>query len=217
MLELELSQQSNRPKKFLFLGAHCDDIEIGCGGAILQLAASYPEAEVHWVVFSGNDIRIEETRMAANMFAGDQVKISCRNFRNSFFPSETVSIKEFFEEIKQDFEPDVIFTHFRDDFHQDHRVISELTWNTFRSHLILEYEIPKYDSDMGNPSVFLPLTKSDAEQKAQIIMQAFVSQHHRQWFSADTFLALLRLRGIQCNAAEGYAEAYFSRKLTLNL
>lgn len=217
MLELNLQQGSERPGKFLFLGAHCDDIEIGCGGAMLQLATNYPEAEIHWVVFSGNELRSAETREAARQFAGVQVKLSCKNFRNSFFPSEIVPIKEYFEEIKQDFDPDMIFTHFRDDFHQDHRVISELTWNTFRSHLVLEYEIPKYDGDLGNPSVFLPLTESDAERKAEIIVKAFASQHSRQWFSSDTFMALLRLRGIQCNAAEGYAEAYYARKLTLNI
>ena len=217
MLELILNNATAVPEKFLFLGAHCDDIEIGCGAAILQLTQNYPEAEVEWIVFSSDEIRIAETQTAARLFAGEQASISCKGFRNGFFPSEFARIKEFFEEIKQNMNPDVIFTHYRNDLHQDHRVISELTWNTFRSHLIFEYEIPKFDSDLGNPSVFLPVVKSVAEQKTQIIMDAFVSQHHRQWFSPDTFLALLRLRGIQCNAPEGYAEAYYSRKLTLLL
>lgn len=217
MLELLLNSWSTAPGKILFLGAHSDDIEIGCGAVILQLAQNFPETEMHWVVFSSDETRTEETQTAARLFAGEQISVSCKHFRNSFFPAEFARIKEFFEKIKQDIDPDVIFTHYGDDLHQDHRIISELTWNTFRSHLIFEYEIPKYDSDLGNPSVFLPVTKSVAEQKAKIIMDAFISQHHRQWFSSDTFLSLLRLRGIQCNAPDGYAEAYYSRKLTLRI
>lgn len=200
---------------FLFLGAHCDDIEIGTGALQLQLSKQYPEAQIYWVVFSNNPVRADETTAAAKRFTSDQAKIYFGDFRNAFFPSEQVKIKAFFESLKQRLEPDVIFTHFHQDAHQDHRLVSELTHNTFRSHLIFEYEIPKYDGDLSNPPVFIPVSREDAERKANILMEAFPSQTNRQWFSADTFMAIMRLRGVQCNAPEGFAEAFYAKKILL--
>jgi len=165
VLELFPNYPADNPGKFLLLGAHSDDIEIGCAASILQLVEKRPDAEILWVVYSADEKRAEETRTAARLLGGKQVKVICRNFRESFFPHDYTAIKESFEEIKQSFNPDVVFTHYREDHHQDHRVISELTWNTFRSHLIFEYEILKYDGDLGNPSVFVPVTKAVAEIK----------------------------------------------------
>ncbi|MGV6816464.1 MAG: PIG-L deacetylase family protein [Thiotrichales bacterium] len=217
MLPLLLDLPISNTPVFLFLGAHCDDIEIGTGALQGQLARQYPEARIHWVVFSGNPVRAEETRFAAKRFTSNLAEVEIHDFRNAFFPAEFASIKNAFEVLKQRFQPDVIFTHYNHDAHQDHRIISELTRNTFRSHLIFEYEIPKYDGDLGNPSVFIPVSRKDAEQKAAVLLEAFPSQNSRQWFSTETFMAIMRLRGIQCDAPEGYAEAFYTKKVALKL
>lgn len=205
----------DRPPKILLLGAHCDDIEIGCGGLVNQLVTTHPDADVRWIVFSSTDERAKEARDAANTFSHGVAKASCETFRNGFFPSEFDLIKDYFETLKRNFDPDLIITHYKQDGHQDHRVIADLTWNTYRSHTILEYEIIKYDGDLGNPGVFFPLTKQQAQNKAALIFQAFKSQQHRQWFTEDTFMGLMRIRGIQCDAPDGFAECFYSRKLCL--
>jgi LmbE family N-acetylglucosaminyl deacetylase len=216
MRSLSLSENSASRLNILCLGAHSDDIEIGCGGTILRLAAQYPNALFHWVVFSGNEVRAEEARRAAALFAG---KNSLRGpllqtFRDGFMPFHGEEVKSVFEELKTIF-PDVVFTHNRNDAHQDHRLLAELTWNTFRDHFILEYEIPKYDGDMGHPCVFVPLDAEVCKRKVQYLMDTFQSQRSKSWFQSDTFLSLLRLRGMECNAPSGYAEAFYCRKLTL--
>lgn len=218
MLKLNFDLNGRGEPRFLFLGAHCDDIEIGCGGTVLELLARYPKATVDWIVLSSGKARAAEARRAAKLFLANARKprVTIKNFRNSFFPTEAAEIKEYFEEIKRSLSPDVVFTHHRDDLHQDHRIVGELTWNTFRDHLILEYEVPKYDGGLGSPNVFVPLTRTIADRKIEIVMQAFKSQRSKAWFSADTFAALLRLRGIECNAADGLAEAYYARKVVLN-
>jgi LmbE family N-acetylglucosaminyl deacetylase len=136
------------------------------------------------------------------------------NFRDGFFPFEGEQIKNFFEGLKR-VSPDLILTHNRKDAHQDHRLIAELTWNTFRNHLILEYEIPKYDGDMGQPSVFVPIEAEIYQKKVRYLMDAFESQRQKRWFQQETFLSLMRLRGMECNAPSGYAEAFYCRKLIL--
>jgi LmbE family N-acetylglucosaminyl deacetylase len=198
------------------LGAHSDDIEIGCGGTILRLKEQYPECRLHWVVFSALGVRKAEAQRAADLFAGSRLeRLHLKEFQDGFMPFAGAEIKAFFEELKQTVSPDLILTHQRHDAHQDHRLLSELTWNTFRNHFILEYEIPKYDGDIGQPSVFVPLTREVCETKVSHLMDAFSSQRSKAWFQESTFQALLRLRGMEANAPSGYAEAFYCRKLLL--
>jgi LmbE family N-acetylglucosaminyl deacetylase len=201
----------------LCLGAHSDDIEIGCGGTILRFLHIYKNCEVTWVVFSAKAQRRREAMSSAGRFLKDarQKTIITKRFKESFFPYRGEEIKGCFERLKNQVAPDLIFTHYRHDLHQDHRVISELTWNTFRKHQILEYEIPKYDGDLGQPNVFVPLTQSLCEKKVKCLMDGFSTQRSRQWFTEDAFYALLRLRGIEANAPEKFAEAFYGRKIVL--
>ena len=219
MLKLQFDKPTDSSCHILCLGAHADDIEIGCGGTILTLLDVYPHVECYWVVFSADQQRASEARHSADSFLKHaQVKhIVIQDFRESFFPYVGAAIKEYFETLKRAFSPDLIFTHSRNDLHQDHRLISELTWNTFRNHLILEYEIPKYDGELGAPNLFVPLAEPVYHKKLQYILDSFPSQRHRGWFDQETFLAILRLRGVECNAPSKYAEAFFCRKAVLAL
>jgi LmbE family N-acetylglucosaminyl deacetylase len=216
MMQLKLNVEKNGPLNVLCLGCHSDDIEIGCGGTILRLAEEYPGAVFHWVVFSALGVRREEAQRAATLFAGEsRLKGPLLNsFKDGFMPFAGAEVKAVFEELKS-IAPDIIFTQNRKDFHQDHRLIAELTWNTFRNHLILEYEIPKYDGDMGQPTVFVPLEMEVCQKKVEYLLEAFQSQHAKRWFQKDTFFSLMRLRGMECNAPSGYAEAFYSHKLVL--
>lgn len=200
--------------RILCLGAHSDDIEIGCGGALLRLMREYPGLSVHWVVLSSDAQREAEARASAEAFLAEieQKQIVVERFRDGFFPYSGGEIKGYFEQLKL-VQPDLIFTHYRHDLHQDHRVVCDLTWNTFRDHMILEYEIPKYDGDMGVPNVFVPLSRELGQAKVQHLMAHFASQRSKRWFTDDTFLALLRLRGIESGAQDHYAEAFYARKL----
>jgi LmbE family N-acetylglucosaminyl deacetylase len=216
MIGLKLDAGAKKPLQVLCLGSHSDDIEIGCGGTVLRLAEQYPGCEFHWVVFSAIGVREEEARRAASLFV-DAAHLKgplLKEFRDGFMPFAGAEVKATFEELKA-ICPDVIFTHNRKDAHQDHRLIAELTWNTFRSHLILEYEIPKYDGDLGQPNLFVPLETETYQKKVRYIMDAFQSQHPKHWFKPETFLALMRLRGMECNAPSGHAEAFYCRKLVL--
>jgi LmbE family N-acetylglucosaminyl deacetylase len=216
MLDLQINQAEQEPT-LLFVGAHCDDIEIGCGGTVLALARRYPKARVHWVVLSSGAEREKEAREAARMLLGPQIDATVRieDFRISYFPAQFASIKDFFEDLKKTVAPDVVFTHYRNDLHQDHRVASELTLNAFRDHAVLEYEIPKFDGDLGAPSAFVALTEADVARKVKVLMDVYATQRNKQWFSPETFRGLMRIRGIECNAADGYAEAFYVRKLRL--
>ena len=215
----EVSFFRAKPQCILFLGAHCDDIEIGCGGTILNIVAHAPETKIVCITLSSEGPRAAETQAATErLLAGAKdAVIEVKTFKGSYFPYIGADIKEFIEDVKKRFAPDVIFSHRRGDLHQDHRITNELTWNTFRDHLILEYEITKYDGDIGVPNTFVPLTRRQLQEKIDALMDCFKSQLHRQWFTRDTFEAIARLRGIECNAPEGYAEAFFVRKLRLNL
>jgi LmbE family N-acetylglucosaminyl deacetylase len=203
--------------KLLCLGAHPDDIEIGCGGTVLRLAAEVPDLFVHWIVFSGDGERASEARNAAAALLGDAGKhrVEILKFRDGYFPSQGAEIKDFFEALKRDVEPSVVLTHWRGDAHQDHRLVAGLTHNTFRNHLVLEYEIPKYDGDLGNPNVFVPLSQSQMNRKIEAIRRHFPSQHGRDWFTDETFQAMARLRGIGCRAPEGFAEAFHASKIVI--
>lgn len=217
MLSLFLSRNPAASLKVLCLGAHSDDIEIGCGGTILRLREEYPHCSFHWAVFSAIGVREAEARQAAALFAGPAALHPplLKDFKDGYMPFAGADVKNVFEDLKRAITPDLILTHNRADAHQDHRLISELTWNTFRDHLVLEYEIPKYDGDLGQPEVFMPLSAELCQTKIQYLMDAFPSQHCRRWFRQDTFSSLMRLRGMQCNAPSGYAEAFYCRKVVL--
>ena len=217
MIPLGFSAELTSPLRFLCLGAHSDDIEIGCGGTVLQLAVMYPNCLFHWVVFSAVGVRASEAERAAALFTSP-----CRldgpflkAFPDGFMPFVGSAVKTVFEELKQTISPDVIFTHNLKDAHQDHRLVAELTWNTFRDHTILEYEIPKYDGDLGQPGVFVPLRTAICQTKVHRILDTFASQRDKRWFQQETFLSLMRLRGMECNASSGYAEAFYCRKIAL--
>jgi LmbE family N-acetylglucosaminyl deacetylase len=216
MFPLTLRHDAASPLTVLCLGAHSDDIEIGCGGTIQRLAQQYPNSVFHWVVFSALGVRAAEAKRAAELFAGATALRGplLKAFQDGFMPFVGGEVKAIFEELKAT-SPDLILTHNRHDAHQDHRLLAELTWNTFRDHLILEYEIPKYDGDLGQPNLFVPLESELCEKKVHYILEAFPSQHSKRWFRRDTFFSLLRLRGMECNAPSGYAEAFYCRKLTL--
>jgi LmbE family N-acetylglucosaminyl deacetylase len=216
MMHLNLGAGKNGPLQILCLGCHSDDIEIGCGGAVLQLAEQYPDCEFHWVVFSAHGPRRAEAEQGSELFVGTRLKNRMlKEFPDAFMPFVGAEVKKFFEELKRSVSPDLIFTHSRRDAHQDHRLIAELTWNSFRNHFILEYEIPKYDGDMGQPSVFVPLRTEQYEKKIRFLMEAFKTQQGKGWFEPETFLALMRLRGMECNAESGYAEAFYCRKIII--
>jgi LmbE family N-acetylglucosaminyl deacetylase len=217
MIPLSFHGNIGKPLQVLCLGCHSDDIEIGCGGTILRLAEEHPDAVFHWVVFSACGIRAAEARKGAELFVGPGrlSGLELKTFRDGFMPFVGAEVKDAFEELKGEVAPDLVFTHSRKDSHQDHRLIAELTWNTFRNHLILEYEVPKYDGDMGQPGVFVPLENSFYQKKVQYLMDVFGSQRSKRWFEEQTFLSLMRLRGMECNSASGYAEAFYCRKLVL--
>jgi LmbE family N-acetylglucosaminyl deacetylase len=216
MMKLNLSPGSGGRLKVLCLGAHSDDIEIGCGGTILRLAEQYPECAFHWVVFSAIGVRKAEACRAAELFASTKIDQSLwREFPDTRMPFVGTEVRDVFEELKTAVSPDLVFTHYRDDAHQDHRLISELTRNAFRDHVILEYEIPKYDGDLGRPSVYVPLDRELYQNKIRYIMETFQSQTSKRWFEESTFLSLMRLRGMECNSPSGYAEAFYCHKLVL--
>lgn len=202
----------------LALGAHSDDIEIGASGTLRRLVAAAPDATFVWVVFAAQGQREDEARSSAMSILGDsdRHRILLHSFKDGFFPYEGAQLKAVFEQLKHECQPDIIFTHHTADLHQDHRLVGELTWNTFRNHLILEYEIPKYDGGLGSPNVFVPLTREEVDVKIGGLMRYFESQRTKSWFTDDLFLGLMRLRGVECQSPTNYAEAFYARKLILN-
>jgi LmbE family N-acetylglucosaminyl deacetylase len=215
-MELNLSRKGV-PLEVLCLGAHGDDIEIGCGGTVLKLLMTHAKCRFVWVVLSGDAARKKEAEMSAAAFlagaAGKTVII--KDFRDGFFPYGGGELKDYFERLKGETNPDLIFAPRREDLHQDHRVVSELAWNTFRDHLILEYEIPKYDGDLGAPNVFVHLDEEICRKKVELTLGSFKTQRPNAWFTEETFRAVLRLRGVESNAPSGYAEGFTARKAVL--
>ena len=211
MLELQIGAL----RSMLCLGAHCDDIEIGAGATILKLVAAHSGLRVHWVVFSSTEERAAEARASAADFlrGAASADVQMKTFSDGFFPAEGQAIKQYFEELKARVTPDLVLTHYRDDRHQDHRTISDLTWNTFRDHLVLEYEIPKYDGDLGQPNFFVPVDDQQRAFKVDAILRRYASQRSKDWFTAETFNALMRIRGVECRSRTGYAEAFHARKI----
>ena len=216
MIGLDLRWDGGGALSVLALGAHSDDIEIGCGGTLLTLQERYP-LDVTWVVLGASGEREHEARVSAERFlerAADG-RVLVEGFEDSFFPYHGEPIKRRFEELKAERSPDVVLTHTRFDLHQDHRLLCELTWNTFRDQLVLEYEVPKWDGDLGAPNVFVPLDEATAERKIELLLECFPTQAGRPWFTADLFRSLLRLRGMESASASGLAEAFYGRKLVL--
>jgi LmbE family N-acetylglucosaminyl deacetylase len=201
----------------LCIGAHCDDIEIGCGGTLLRWSREWRDTQFVWALFSNEGERADESRAAAARIhaAGLPANVNFLGFRASYFPAQFSEIKNAFESLKRSVTPDLILTHHIADRHQDHSLLAELTWNTWRNNQILEYEIPKYEGDLGHPNFFVSIDKIDQEKKEEILMSCFPSQYHRGWFSADTFRAVARLRGVECAAPSGFAEAFHARKIRI--
>jgi LmbE family N-acetylglucosaminyl deacetylase len=217
MRALSLSDTARPLHRVLAIGAHSDDIEIGCGGTLMRLRAQHQRLELAWLVLSAHGARADEARASAAILCAGaaRTEMVIHSFRDGFLPYEGASVKEAFEDLKKIFDPDLIFTHFGRDAHQDHRLVSELTWNTFRDHLILEFEIPKYDGDMGSPNVFVRLDEELVQRKVAHLATYFPSQSGKHWFSEDVFRSVLRLRGMECNSPSRYAEAFYARKLSL--
>ena len=207
----------SKAKSVLCIGAHPDDIEIGCGGTILALLESNPDLKLDWVVLGCNDIRKIEARAAFEAWTDRRANcfLHLFDFEDTLFPSQIVDIKRAMHKLSESIQPDLIFTHRREDFHQDHRTLAEVTWNTFRGHLILEYEIAKYEGDLGNPNVFVALTDRIALKKSEMLMNLFPTQQTKPWYSSETFQAIMRLRGIEAKSASGFAEAFHGRKIWL--
>lgn len=214
---LSLNLPASEPLTVLCIGAHCDDIEIGCGGSLMTLQERFPNAAFEWVIFTSEGERATESRKAAAAIHqySASFKVDVLNFRTSYLPYQGADVKDQFERIKERVQPHLILTHCVQDRHQDHKLIAELTWNTFRDHLVLEYEIPKYEGDLGHPNFFVPLSDAIVTRKLDMLMSCFPSQQTRPWFSRDMFQAHLRLRGIECNASSGHAEAFHARKITI--
>jgi LmbE family N-acetylglucosaminyl deacetylase len=216
MLHLRLNRGSDEELTILCVGAHCDDIEIGCGGTLLHLKSLFRRLKFHWVVLSATEPRRQEAKRAAELFTiGCEQEVILKDYRDGFLPYSGGQVKDLFEEMKGQVDPDLIFTHWRGDAHQDHRLISELTWNTFRNHLILEYEIPKYDGDLGRPNVYVPLDASLCQEKVSHVLAAFESQRAKHWFDRELFVSLMRIRGMESGSSSGYAEAFYAPKLVL--
>jgi LmbE family N-acetylglucosaminyl deacetylase len=211
---VSLFEPRSSARRILALGAHPDDIEIGCGGTILRLVAERRELDVLWAVFAATPERAREARASADAFleGAATAKVVVRNHRDGFLPYSGAAVKDDFEALKREFDPDVVFTHHREDRHQDHRLVSDLAWNTWRNHLILEYEIPKYDGDLGSPNLFSWLPPSTVDRKIALILDHFQSQVGKPWFTADLFRAVARVRGMEAAAPEGLAEAFYCRK-----
>ena len=204
-------------RRVLALGSHSDDIEIGCGATLLALTRARPEVEVTWVVLGAEGRREREARASAEAFmaAAPRSEVIVHGFRDGFFPYVGGEVKDVFEDLKSRLEPDLILTHARHDLHQDHRLVCELTWNTWRDHLILEYEIPKYDGDLGTPNVFVPISEEIAKEKVRLVLQAFETQSGKHWFDKELFFGLMRVRGMEGRSSSGYAEAFTCRKVSL--
>jgi LmbE family N-acetylglucosaminyl deacetylase len=217
MHRLSLWSPPSGARRILALGAHADDIEIGCGGTLLRWLGEHDGLDVTWVVFCSTAERAREAEASANSFLTGAARshVLVKSFRDGFLPTEAARVKEAFEELKKELSPDVILTHYREDRHQDHRLLSDLTWNTWRNHLILEFEIPKYDGDFGSPNVFVPLGVATLERKVELILQAFPTQAGKAWFTADLFRAVARIRGMECSAPDQFAEAFYCRKAVL--
>jgi len=217
MLDLILNSSKRRALRILCVGAHCDDIEIGCGATLRMLQRRKEGLIIDWVVLSGAEERRQETQRAMRLLVRSSRRGELRfgDFPDGRFPAAYTEIKSFCELLKRRSRPDLILCHERDDRHQDHRVVNEMIWNTFRDHVVLEYEVPKWDGGLGQPNVYVPLDAKDAGAKVDALLKSYPTQAGKDWFTRDTFMAMLRLRGLECRSPSGYAEAFYGRKLLL--
>jgi len=214
---LRLESITGRPLRILCLGAHADDLEIGCGGTILHLIRAHPGIHCRWVIWSGDPVRAAEARDAAAkvLHGAGRADVAVEAFRDGFFPDQWSDIKAKFESLKAEGRPDLVLTHHRADRHQDHRIIADLTWNTWRDDLILEYEIPKYEGDLHTPNLYVPLDRTTVDRKIEILLSGFASQRGKPWYDAETFRGLMRIRGVECGSPTGYAEGFHAPKAIL--
>jgi LmbE family N-acetylglucosaminyl deacetylase len=219
MVSLALPVVGRRALRVLCLGAHADDIEIGCGGTLLELRRRRPAPDIRWVVFSGDSTRAAEARRGAAGLLGAAAgrRVTTCDFRDGYFPGMFAEIKEMVQSLAREHQPDVVFTHARHDRHQDHRVLSDLAWNAFRRQLILEYEIPKWDGDLAPANLYVPLSRQSLERKVRVLESVYATQRSKDWFDAGTFRGLARIRGLECRSPSGFAEAFQARKLTLGV
>jgi LmbE family N-acetylglucosaminyl deacetylase len=216
MLKFNLFNNNLKPK-ILCLGAHSDDIEIGCGGTILKIVEEYPQAQFHWVVFSAESQRAEEAHKSAERFLTkvDSKVVEVQAFRDSYFPFVGGAVKDYFVKLSREFNPDMVLTHCTSDAHQDHRLIGQLTWNAYRNNLILEYEIAKYDGDLGTPNFYVHLNENIVKEKITNICSVFNSQSNKEWFGEESFRAIMRIRGLESNSPSKYSEAFYCRKIVV--
>jgi LmbE family N-acetylglucosaminyl deacetylase len=216
-VRLPLSDEGQPVTRVLAVGCHSDDIEIGCGATLLALTRSHPGVEVTWVVLGASGKRAAEARASAERFleSAARSEVIVHEFRDGYFPYVGAAVKDVFESLKKLLDPQLVLTHARFDLHQDHRLACELTWNTFRDHLILEYEVPKYDGDLGTPNLFVPVTRELVDEKARLLLETFETQGEKHWFDPDVFRGLMRLRGMESRSPSGYAEAFTCRKLSV--
>jgi LmbE family N-acetylglucosaminyl deacetylase len=217
MLSFAPQISDKRPLRLLCVGAHSDDLEIGCGATIMKWLSGARPTEVTWVVLCAESARAAEARRSARalLTRATAKKVVLAGFRDCYFQAQYSELKQLFDELKKDFEPDIVFSHRLEDRHQDHRLAAELTWNTWRDHLILEYEIPKYEGDLATPNVYVPIPRALARRKARHLDHNFASQRSKDWFTPDTFLGLMRIRGVEVRSESGFAEGFHARKLSL--
>jgi LmbE family N-acetylglucosaminyl deacetylase len=212
--KVSLLDDGTKLRRILALGAHADDIEIGCGGTILRMAAEFRELDVLWVVFCATSERELEARASADAFLEGvaRKRVLVFGHRDGFLPYNAAAVKDDFESLKKSFEPDLVLTHFREDRHQDHRLVSDLTWNTWRNHMILEYEIPKYDGDFGSPNFYSLLTTAMLERKIALVLEHFQTQANKHWMTDELLRSVARIRGMESVSPEGYSEGFYCRK-----
>lgn len=217
MIQLLSERRDQKKLNLLVLGAHCDDIEIGCGGTLLKWSMEARIQKIIWVIFSSNATRKEEARRSAEMYLQDipESEIIILDYQDAYLTFDAKEIKEKFEEIRHLMDPDIVFTHYRNDRHQDHRLLSDLAWNTFRNHLVIEYEIPKYDGDLGTPNGYVAIPSEQVDRKIALLLACYTSQAAKHWFDEETFKSLMRIRGLECNSSSRYAEAFHLRKCLL--
>lgn len=215
---MRLAWQADRALQIVCIGAHCDDIEIGCGGSLVALSQAYPLSHFHCWVFSGNAARAAESRAClTQLLDAERFTLQVFDHRDGYFPAQWAQVKERLATLSQTINADLVFTHTARESHQDHRVLAELTWNHFRRHTVLEYEIAKYEGDLGRANFYIPLSTEQFEAKLSALLSAFPSQASKGWFTRNTFEAIARLRGVESHATSGYAEAFRARKSVLDL